>query len=335
MHHDSLVSTDRPTGPTGDLSTGDLPTGDLSTGNLSTGYSFPEPTLHSFYWRWQGQSYRAIYEVHGSGPPILLLPALSTISSREEMQGLAAYLALKHQVVLLDWLGFGDSDRPALDYTPGLYTAFLRDFVQATFHEPVVVMAAGHSAGYVMELAQRQTPLWSWVVLLAPTWRGPLPTMMGESRRNLYRLVQRVLNLPVVGSVLYYLNTTRGFLHWMMGRHVYGDRANLSRPLVRRKQQIARRAGARFAAGAFVTGALDPIRSRGQWLDWFQPLPMPVMVVIGDHLPPKSREEMEVLAHFTSVQVYRTYGSLGLHEEYSDQVASGVLTLLEKYLTKN
>lgn len=289
--------------------------------------------IRSYSWRWQNKTMVATYEVLGTGTPILLLPALSTISSREEMRGLATYLAQKHQVFLLDWIGFGESDRPRLDYTPGLYKAFLRDFVQATFSEPIVVMAAGHSAGYVMDMALKRPALWSWVVLLAPTWRGPLPSMMGEQRRAFYRILQQLINLPLVGQFLYFLNTTGWFLRWMMGRHVFSDRAHITRDLMRQKKRIARKRGGRFAAAAFVTGALDPIRSRADWIDWFQPLPVPVMVVIGDQLPPKSREEMEVLAHFTSVQVHRTEGSLGLHEEYPDQVAGGILPFLEKYLS--
>ncbi len=288
-------------------------------------------SLQSYSWRWQGNTIVATYEVLGTGQPILLLPALSTISSRDELRGLAAYLAQKHQVFLLDWIGFGDSDRPNMAYSPAVYKAFLRDFVQTTFKGPIVVMAAGHSAGYVMELAQKH--LWSWVVLLAPTWRGPLPTMMGEQRRRCYRVVQQMINLPILGQFLYFLNTTGILLRFMIGRHVFCDRVHITRDLIRQKRRIARRRGARFASAAFVTGALDPLRSRAEWILEFQPLPVPVMVVIGDHLPPKSREEMEVLAHFTSVQVYRTQGSLGLHEEYPEQVADGVLPFLDKYLS--
>ncbi len=318
MHHDAIATASTPSPRIGDGT-------DLG------------PALRSYVWRWQGKSIVATYEVlgvvGGAGKPILLLPALSTISSREEMRGLAAYFAPKHPVVLLDWIGFGDSDRPNLAYNAGLYKAFLRDFVQATFAEPIVVMAAGHSAGAVMELAQKRPAPWAWVVLLAPTYRGPLPTMMGEKRRKFYQVLQQLINLPVLGQFLYFLNTTGGFLRWMMGRHVFSDLTHITRDLMRRKKQVARKSGGRFAAAAFVTGALDPIRSRTEWIDWFQPLPVPVMVVIGDHLPPKSREEMEVLAHFTSVQVFRTHGSLGLHEEYPDQVASGVLPFLDKYLS--
>jgi pimeloyl-ACP methyl ester carboxylesterase len=119
------------------------------------------------------------------------------------MAGLARELATKYQVYVLDWVGFGQSDRPAIDYAPKLYRALLRSFVQAVLGRPVVVVAAGHAAGYVMQLAQEQPQPWQWVVLVAPTWRGPLPTMMGEQRRNAYKWAQRLVNSPIVGQALY------------------------------------------------------------------------------------------------------------------------------------
>jgi len=50
------------------------------------------------------------------------------------------------------------------------------------------VVAAG-PLGYVMHLAAGLPQAWSRVVLVAPTWRGPLPTM-GEYRQ-LYHLLKR------------------------------------------------------------------------------------------------------------------------------------------------
>lgn len=248
------------------------------------------------------------------------------------MLGLANLLAAKYQVFAIDWVGFGQSSRPAISYTPALYQAMLRDFVGSIFSEPVVVIAAGHAAGYVMKLAERNPTPWSWVVLTAPTWRGPLPTAMGE-HRWFYSRLRSLINTPILGQLLYLLNTLPPFLRFMYKRHVYADRKNLSRSLMRQKHRTTQQRGARFGSAAFVTGGLDTIRNSEEWLSLFQPLPVPVMMVIGDQMPPKSRAELEVLAHFSAVQVYRMPGSLGLHEEYPDKLADGLLPFLDKYLS--
>lgn len=295
-----------------------------------------EATAHVFQWSWKGKPVTAVYEVTGAGKPILLLPAFGNVSTRMEMQGLTDRLAEKYQVVTLDWVGFGDSARPPFDYTPTLYHAFLREFVQRVFREPVVVIAAGHAAGYVMQMAagaQQGMPVpWSWVVLVAPTWRGPLPTALGE-HRWVYKLLRSIVRTPILGQFVYWLSTTLLVLRLRYSRHVFVDRRNLTRELMRRKWRTTRRRGARFASAAFITGALDPILRREDWVSWFQPLPVPVLMVIGDQMPPKSRVELEILAHFSSVQVYRMPGALGLHEEYPDKLADGIVPFLDKYLS--
>jgi pimeloyl-ACP methyl ester carboxylesterase len=291
--------------------------------------------VSQYQWFWQNQAINVTYEVLGQGHPVLLLPAFSTVSSRFEMQGLAQLLADRYQVYVVDWPGFGDSDRLRMEYAPKVYRAFLRTFAQEMFTEPVVVMAAGHTAGYVMQLAQEQPQPWKWIVLLAPTWRGPLPTMMGESKRNLFKWIQKMVDTPILGQFLYWLNTTKGLLKFMYRRHVFANAANISRELIQGKQQLSRRKNARFASAAFVTGALDPLRSREDWMGLFQPLAVPVLMVIGQHMPPKSRQEAEVVAHFGGgVQVVRMPGTLGLAEEYPDELAENIVPFLDKYLSK-
>jgi pimeloyl-ACP methyl ester carboxylesterase len=287
--------------------------------------------VKEYCWNWKGKPIRVAYDVLGEGTPVLLLPALSTVSSRTEMRGLAEHLADRCQVIALDWPGFGQSDRPTVPYKPAFYHGFLRDFVRSQFSEPVMVIAAGHAAGYVMHLAQQHPRPWSYVVLAAPTWRGPLPTAMGE-KRPFYRILKQIVGLPILGQFLYFLNTLPCFLRWMYGRHVYANPRNLTREVLAEKWQITRKRGARFAPAAFVTGELDPVGDRKQFIDYFQPLPVPVLMVIGEQTPAKSREEMEIVVHFSGVQVYRMPGSLGLHEEYADALMNGLLPYLSKFL---
>ncbi|NJO79506.1 MAG: alpha/beta hydrolase [Cyanobacteria bacterium RM1_2_2] len=289
--------------------------------------------VREFLWHWQKQPVTVSYEILGEGKPILLLPAFSSVSTRGEMRRLAEQLAEGFQVVAVDWVGFGQSSRPAFRYTPAIYHAFLKDFVRGVFGEPVVVVAAGHAAGYVMQLAQKSNSPWAWIVLVAPTWRGPLPTAMGE-HRWFYNFLRFLIRLPLIGQFLYLLNTTPAFLRWMYGRHVFADPAHMTPALLTEKWRTTQRRGGRFASAAFVTGALDPVKDRRQFFDYFQPpLSAPVMLVIGEQTPIKSLEEMEIVAHFSGIglQILRLPGSLGLHEEYAEPLAAGILPFLQKY----
>jgi pimeloyl-ACP methyl ester carboxylesterase len=116
---------------------------------------------------------------------VLLLPAFSTVSSRAEMRPLAERLAARGCCcMLVDWPGFGDSTRGRLGYEPPLYHHFLADFATTVVPKEAAVVAAGHAASYALALARDRPGMWSHPVLLAPTWRGPLPTAMGEHPRT-------------------------------------------------------------------------------------------------------------------------------------------------------
>ena len=84
--------------------------------------------------------------------------------------------------------------------------------------------------------------------------------------------------------------------------HVYGEAARVTPALIRHKPQTARAPGARFAATAFVPGTLDPARSREEFQALFQPLPLPVMAVIGEASPRRSRGEMDALASLPGME---------------------------------
>lgn len=287
--------------------------------------------VHAYLWTWKKFQFQVIYETLGEGVPILLLPAFSTVSSRSEMRELAERLAVDFQVIALDWPGFGSSDRHPVNYEPALYHRFLADFVRDNFRQPVVVIAAGHAAGYVMKLAAQQPPVWSWVVLVAPTWRGPLPTM--KEMRWFYKFVKQLIYLPVIGSFLYFLNTLPAFLRFMYRRHIFANPEAVTKEFIKQKYKITKSSGARFASVSFVTGTLDPVKKRPDFIELFQPLPVPTLVIVGEQTPPKSRMEMEVLVSFCGVQKVWLPGSLGLHEEYPDAVANTILPFLKKFLS--
>jgi len=282
--------------------------------------------VKQYLWSWEGQPLTVVYETLGEGTPVLLLPAFSTVSSRGEMRGIAQRLSAQFKIVTLDWPGFGQSERPAVDYQPALYQQFLQDFVREILESPTALIAAGHAAGYVMQLAQKLPQAVSKIVLVAPTWRGPLPTMGAKSQVS--GMVRQIVRSPILGQALYKLNTTPSFLRLMYGRHVYANEAQLTPEFIAQKWQITQQPGARYAPAAFVTGNLDPVQERADFLALFQPLPVPVMVIIGEQVPPKSRIEMDLMAGLPGVQTAILPGSLGMHEEYGSDVAESLKAFL-------
>lgn len=279
-----------------------------------------------FDWIWKSQQIKVVYEVFGNGQPLLLLPAFSTVSMRTEMKEIGKLLAGYFQVVALDWPGFGDSSRISVDYEPSLYQHFLDNFVTSIFNSPVTVIGAGHSAAYILGLASKNNSAFSRIVLVAPTWRGPLPTM--GANQQIAGVVRGLVRSPIIGQFLYKLNTTPSFLSLMYRRHVYVDAAKLTPEFVQYKWHNTQQKGARFAPAAFVTGNLDAVMNREDFLALVQGLPVPLMVVIGESCPPSSRAEMDALAKLPGVESVILPGSLGMHEEYPQAVVEAISSFL-------
>lgn len=282
-----------------------------------------------FGWEWRGRPVPVGYDLRGEGrrggrEPVVLLPAFSTVSTRDELRPLAERLAPEFRTVAPDWPGFGAGRHGRLDHGPGLHLAFLHAFLDRVVGGPAMVVAAGHAAGYALALARERPGSWTRIALVAPTWRGPLPTMMGGYRPVQDRL-RAALRSPLLGHALYRLNVARPVVAAMYRRHVYADPARVTPALVAEKVRVARRRGGRFGSAAFVTGALDVERDRGAFLALASPPTAPTLVVYGVDTPPKSLAEMEALAQVPDVAARRlASGSLGVHEEHPDAVADAL-----------
>jgi hypothetical protein len=73
----------------------------------------------------------------GTGPSMVLLPALSSISTRVEMCPLFDRLAPEFRVSTVDWPGFGDLPRGRVDWSPEMLSAFLDWFLsEIALHRP-------------------------------------------------------------------------------------------------------------------------------------------------------------------------------------------------------
>lgn len=194
----------------------------------------------------------------GAGPKLFLLPALSSISTRLEMRPLQERLAARFSTVAIDWPCFGDLPRPKVHWRPDLYRSFLR-FVLTDVVQPVATIAAGHAAGYA--LAQAADDPAGRLILLSPTWRGPLPTMIGR-RMQLFRAMARMVDLPFVGPAFYRFNVNGAVIGMMARGHVYDDPAWLTSVCMAQKRFVTEAKGARHASFRFVAGEFDLFADR-------------------------------------------------------------------------
>ena len=285
-------------------------------------------TAQQIRWVWKGMEVTLGIDVAGDGPTVVLLPALSSISTREEMRPLFDRLTPNFRVVTSDWPGFGDQPRPRIDWTPQVVSAFLDWFLSEVVGPPYSIVAAGHAAGYALQHAVCRPGTTEHLALIAPTWRGPFPTMMG-GQRPWFARVRAAIDHRGIGPLLYRLNVSRFAVAKMAREHVYSDPDWLTGDRREAKLTVTRATGARHASVRFVTGGLDLVEDRAAFLDLVQQAKTPILAIYGDQTPPKSRAEMKALSALPTVRSkLLPAGKLSIHEEFPDAVAKVITPFL-------
>jgi pimeloyl-ACP methyl ester carboxylesterase len=117
----------------------------------------------------------------------------------------------------------------------------------------------------------------------------------------------------------------RLIVRYITAGHVYADSSWLHGERLREKLAVTRQPGARFSSVRFVTGRLDPLATRTEFLGLAQRSRIPMLMVYGAQTPSRSRVEMEALAFVPCIRTVRLpLGKLSVHEEFPDLVAETV-----------
>jgi pimeloyl-ACP methyl ester carboxylesterase len=280
-------------------------------------------------WNWRGERFQLGIMASGAGPTILLLPALSSISSREEMRPLQTLLSRSFATIAVDWPGFGDRPKPFVDWRPDAYRAFLQHVLTELAPRPLATIAAGHAAAYALQQAEVEPGSAGALCLVAPTWRGPLPTMSGKPAAA-FEWLARLVDLRGIGPLIYALNVNPAVVLMMARGHVYADPTFLTPRKFAEKLTVTRAAGARHASVRFVSGLLDPAKKAADFLAGARRVRDPILVLFGAAAPRKSRADMEALAALPNIaRRVLPKGKLGLHEEFPEDVEREVRAFVE------
>ncbi|MGH2493853.1 MAG: alpha/beta fold hydrolase [Ktedonobacteraceae bacterium] len=200
--------------------------------------------------------------VHGFGP------GASSYEWRKNIDALAEHF----RVYALDLLGYGLSDRPAIDYTAETYADLISDFLKEVIGKPAVVVARGETSAYVIADAYRRPQLFERLVLVEPS-----PTMLQETVPGPLNAALRVLlRAPIAGQFAYNLLTSRRAIQNYYDEQGYHNPGLITDELVEYIFSSAHQSNARFAAASALTGNLTT--------DAREPLArlqMPVVIVWG------------------------------------------------------
>lgn len=98
---------------------------------------------------WTWQSYKIQYTVIGTGKPLVLVHGFGA-SIGHWRKNIPVLADAGYQVFAIDLLGFGNSDKPPLNYTVDVWVELLKDFWTAHIKEPAIFI--GNSIGALLSL---------------------------------------------------------------------------------------------------------------------------------------------------------------------------------------
>jgi pimeloyl-ACP methyl ester carboxylesterase len=218
----------------------------------------------------------AAYQL-GEGPTVLLLHSFNAAGSGVELASLAVRLAEHRRVVLVDWLGFGTSNRPESAYGWALYGEQLERLRSAALgpgETAVDVVALSLPGQYVVVAAAAHPERFGQIVLISPTGFGRFKGNAGRQSR----IFHRVLRLTGVGRLLFAVLARRKVIRWFL-RQTFADPERVPPEYERYCWRTCQQPGAFRAPLAFVAGLLNDPRAEGA----YRRLARPTLLVFGDH----------------------------------------------------
>lgn len=212
----------------------------------------------------------------GEGRTVLLLHSFNAAGTGVELAPLASQLAEHRRVVLVDWLGFGTSDRPDAPFGWALYGEQLERIREAALgpgETSVDVVALSLPGQYVVVAAAEHPERFGRIVIISPTGFGRFKGSAGRTSRALYRF----LRLTGIGRLLFGILARRQVIRWYL-RQTFTDPERVPPAYERYCWRTCQQQGAFRAPLAFVSGLLNDPRAEGA----YGRLANPTLLVFGD-----------------------------------------------------
>ena len=180
-------------------------------------------------WNWRG--YDIQYAVQGYGTPLVLIHGFGA-SIGHWRKNIPVLAAAGYRVYALDLLGFGGSEKPALDYSLDLWEGLLRDFWQQ--HVCVPAIFVGNSIGgllVLMTLANSPSMAHGGVLLNCAGSLNHRPEDLPRPLGVVMGLFGKAVSAPMLGPLIFNQVRRRFRIRGAL-KQVYGNRAAITPELI-------------------------------------------------------------------------------------------------------
>jgi pimeloyl-ACP methyl ester carboxylesterase len=198
------------------------------------------------------------YKKAGDGPPLLLVHSIGAGCSSYEFRHIWKALSQKYTVYALDLLGFGKSDKPAINYTAETYIKLLSDFARNVIgvgdgKGECDVIASSLSAAYIIALSQRDPSLFHRLILVCPTGIEEL----AEDPNTASLAVRGLLRTPIMGTAFYNGVASKPGIRNYLTQRIYFDATKVTSEVVEQYHVSAHQPGGENVLPSFLSGYLN------------------------------------------------------------------------------
>ena len=194
-----------------------------------------------------------VYHEAGNGAPLVFVHNVGFGASSYEWSKVYPEFTVRHRVIALDLVGFGESARPAVRLTAADCVRTLAEFLRSfEWDQPPVLVASGWSAGLCVFLATQHPELVSRLILHMPNGSGEVGShSLSFFSRWLYRT-------PLLARFLYrnQLSTKSSVAAWLR-KAVFTDPAAVTEEMIDVIATCAQQPSAEHATLAWLGGSLS------------------------------------------------------------------------------
>jgi pimeloyl-ACP methyl ester carboxylesterase len=155
---------------------------------------------------------QVVYHESGLGSPLVFVHGVYVGASSYEWSKVYPHFAGTHQVLAVDLLGFGESERPDLPFSATDHVQALGEFIRAkSGGERASIVASGLGAGFATILAAQHPDLVERLILLMPVGRVEFGRHRLPKRYGLFS------RLPIANRTFYrrYLSSRIRIRGWL------------------------------------------------------------------------------------------------------------------------
>ncbi|KST65335.1 alpha/beta fold hydrolase [Mastigocoleus testarum] len=244
----------------------------VTTQHLSTQDSFEK-----LFWTWKG--YKIQYSVMGSGQPLVLVHGFGA-SIGHWRKNIPVLANAGYQVFVLDLLGFGGSEKAAIDYSVEVWVELLKDFWEQHIQEKAVFI--GNSIGALLSLtvaAEHPEITEATVLINSAGGLSHRPHELNPPLRFVMGAFNKLVSHPITGKFVFNNIRRKSQIRRTLYQ-VYRNREAVTDELVEMLYQPSCDPGAREVFASILTAPPGPSPN-----DLLPKVDVPLLVIWGAEDP--------------------------------------------------